>query len=55
MRSKIIRLSRIAVILIVVLYISSTFVRQNYAASLEDEKKKQESGPNTHSSFDIKI
>ena len=42
MRSKIIRLSRIAVILIVVLYISSTFVRQNYAASLEDEKKKQE-------------
>ena len=42
MKKKIMRLMRIAAVAAVVLYISSALVKQNYAATLEEEKKKQE-------------
>ena len=42
MRKKIIRLLKMVAMAMVVLYVSSAFVKQNYAASLEDEKKKQQ-------------
>lgn len=42
MRKRTMRLFKIIAVALVVLYVSSAFVKQNYAASLEEEKKKQE-------------
>ena len=42
MSKKIMRLLRLLVVTSVVIYVSLSLVRQNYAASIEDEKKKQE-------------
>ena len=42
MRKKITRILRVVLMAAIFLYVSSVFVRQNYAASLEDEKKKQQ-------------
>lgn len=42
MRKKITRILRVVLMAAIFLYVSSAFVRQNYAASLEEEKKKQQ-------------
>ena len=42
MRKKITPILRVVLMAVIFLYVSSAFVRQNYAASLEDEKKKQQ-------------
>ena len=42
MTKKMMRLLRLLVVTSVVIYVSLSLVRQNYAASIEEEKKKQE-------------
>ena len=42
MRKKITHILRVVIMVAIFLYVSSAFVRQNYAASLEDEKKKEQ-------------